>query len=180
VRHRHLAPLLTVATVLAAGFIWIWSTRPAAPVAAITQPGTAIPGSLPPSFSAQTLGGQTFDLASTRGKPVVLNFFATWCSNCRVELPLLEHQYERLHPAGLQVVTVDFNDSGDVGAFVAPFALQFPVLLDPTSVIGKAYGINDLPVTVFIAANGKVTGIFHGQLSQPTLDEELQGMQSVH
>ena len=73
-------------------------------------------------------------------------------------------------------MTVDFNDTGDLASFIAPFYVTFPVLLDPTSVVGKAYQINDLPVSVFIAANGTVIDVFHGQLSQATIQQELQRM----
>jgi cytochrome c biogenesis protein CcmG, thiol:disulfide interchange protein DsbE len=143
---------------------------------AVAGGGAPRAGELPPQFSGTAVDGTHFDLAAERGRVVVVNFFATWCENCRAELPLLERTYRARHGAGLDVVTVDFNDGGDARAFLAPYGITFPALLDPDSRVGHAYLVSDLPVSVFVGRDGRVARVFHGQLSDGTLSEALAGL----
>jgi cytochrome c biogenesis protein CcmG/thiol:disulfide interchange protein DsbE len=138
--------------------------------------GQPVAGQVPPAFSGTALDGSHFDLAAERGRVVVVNFFATWCENCRAELPLLQRLYAQRHGDGLDVVTVDFNDTGDARAFLAPYGVGFPALLDPSSQVGHAYQVSALPVTFFVGRDGRVARVFHGQLSDPTLTESLAGL----
>jgi peroxiredoxin len=133
-------------------------------------------GQVPPQFSGVALDGSRFDLGALRGRVVVVNFFATWCDNCRAELPLLQRVYAQRHAAGLDMVTVDFNDSGDARAFLAPYGLGFPAMLDGSSRVGQAYLVSALPVTFFIGRDGRVAHVFHGQLSDATLATSLDGL----
>jgi cytochrome c biogenesis protein CcmG/thiol:disulfide interchange protein DsbE len=138
--------------------------------------GRPVVGQVPPQFSGVALDGSRFDLGALRGRVVVVNFFATWCDNCRAELPLLQRLYASRHAAGLDVVTVDFNDSGDARAFLAPYGLGFPALLDPSSQAGHAYLVSALPVTFFVGRDGRVARVFHGQLSDASLAASLEGL----
>jgi peroxiredoxin len=143
---------------------------------ASVAPGQPVVGQVPPQFSGTALDGTHVDLAAERGRVVVLNFFATWCENCKAELPLLQRLHEQRHAAGVDVLTVDFNDGGDVRGFLAPYRLGFPALLDPSSQVGHAYRLDGLPVTFFIGRDGRVAGVFHGQLSDATLASSLAGL----
>ncbi|HXA28013.1 MAG TPA: TlpA disulfide reductase family protein [Candidatus Angelobacter sp.] len=138
--------------------------------------GQPVVGQAPPQFSGTALDGSRFDLSAERGRVVVVNFFATWCENCRAELPLLQRLYTQRHGAGLDVVTVDFNDSGDARAFLAPYSVGFPALLDASSSVGHAYQVGALPVTFFVGRDGRLARVFHGQLSDPTLADSLAGL----
>jgi peroxiredoxin len=138
--------------------------------------GQPVVGSVPPAFQGTALDGTRFDLAAERGRVVVVNFFATWCDNCRAELPLLQRTYAQRHAAGLDIVTVDFNDTGDARGFLAGYGLGFPALLDASSQVGHAYLVSDLPVTFFIGRDGRLARVFHGQLSEASLAESLAGL----
>lgn len=138
--------------------------------------GRPVVGQVPPQFSGTALDGSRFDLAAERGRIVVVNFFATWCENCRAELPLLEKLYRDRHAGGVDVVTVDYNDSGDAQGFLDPYGITFPALLDPQSRVGHAYLLVALPVTFFVGRDGRVAGVFHGQLSDATLSDSLAGL----
>jgi peroxiredoxin len=151
------------------------SSSGASGVASVSA-GHAVVGAVPPAFRGTALDGSRFDLAAERGHVVVVNFFATWCDNCRAELPLLQRTWASRHAAGLDVVTVDFNDTGDPRAFLAPYGLGFPAMLDPSSQVGHAYLVTDLPVTFFIGRDGRVARVFHGQLSDASLGESLAGL----
>jgi peroxiredoxin len=133
-------------------------------------------GQVPPQFSGSALDGTRFDLSGERGRVVVVNFFATWCHNCREELPLLQRTYAQRHGQGLDVVTVDGSDGGDARSFLAPFGITFPALLDPSSSVGHAYLVSDLPTSFFIGRDGRVRSVFHGQLGEATLAESLRGL----
>jgi thiol-disulfide isomerase/thioredoxin len=133
-------------------------------------------GQVPPQFSGTTVGGSRFDLSAERGRVVLVNFFATWCENCRAELPLLQRTSGQQHSQGLDIVTVDFNDGGDARAFLRANGVDFPALLDPSSSVGHAYLVSDLPVTFFVGRDGRVARVFHGQLSDATLSDALRGL----
>lgn len=130
-------------------------------------------GALPPDFEATTVDGRHIHLRDLRGRVVLLNFFATWCSNCRAEAPLLEDLARRDGPRGLSVVAVDWHDSGDARAFLRELGVTYPAILDSASAIGDAYALTDLPETVWIGRDGRVAAIFHGQLSASTVADIL-------
>ncbi|HEV7679517.1 MAG TPA: TlpA disulfide reductase family protein [Candidatus Dormibacteraeota bacterium] len=179
-RGRWLAPGLAVVVALAvAGGVLLASRGGggggASGVVSVSS-GRPVLGSVPPAFQGTALDGSRFDLAAERGRVVVVNFFATWCDNCRAELPLLQRTYAQRHAAGLDVVTVDFNDTGDARGFLAPYGLGFPALLDAASRVGHAYLVSDLPVTFFIGRDGRLARVFHGQLSEASLSESLAGL----
>ena len=138
--------------------------------------GTPREGQVPPQFSGTTIEGSRFDLAAERGHVVLVNFFATWCDNCRAELPLLQRTWTQHHGQGLDVVTVDFNDGGDARGFLRSYGVSLPALLDPSSTVGHAYLVSDLPVSFFVGRDGRVASVFHGQLSDTTLSDALGGL----
>lgn len=112
-----------------------------------------------PDFSLPLLGGGTFSLHSARGKPVVLNFWASWCAPCREETPMLVRLHKVYGPRGVQFVGVDSQDqTADARAFAAQYHVDYPLVrLDDDRLI-DAYGIPGLPTTVFIGADGIVAG----------------------
>lgn len=142
----------------------------------VVSAGAPHTGRLPPQFSGTTVDGARFALAAEHGRVVMVNFFATWCSNCKAELPLLERTYAQRHDQGLDIVSVDFNDGGDARAFLRSYGVTFPALLDPSSDVGHAYLVSDLPVTFFVGRDGRLASVFHGQLSEQTLGASLQGL----
>lgn len=167
-----------VAVLVAVGVVLVVVRAAGSPSTGVdsVSAGKPVAGQVPPQFSGTALDGSRFDLGAERGRVVVVNFFATWCENCRAELPLLEKLYRDRHAAGVDVVTVDFNDGGDAQAFLKPYAISFPALLDPSSQVGHAYLIDALPVTFFVNRDGRVARVFHGQLSDATLGESLAGL----
>jgi peroxiredoxin len=166
------AVALAVAVVLVVRAV----TAPAAGGVASVSAGRAVVGEVPPQFSGTALDGSRFDLSAERGRVVVVNFFATWCENCRAELPLLQRLWTERHRQGVDVVTVDYNDTGNARDFLAPYGVGFPALLDPSSQVGHAYLVSALPVTFFVGRDGRVARVFHGQLSEMTLADSLAGL----
>ena len=165
------------------------------PVVAVTTPfdshfetGNPIPvphgpvqlGRPAPEFTLKDIDGHPLSLAELRGKPVLINFWATWCVPCRDELPLIRDEYLAHHAEGLSVIAINFGDeSGDtVRKFWNKFALQPAPFLDPDGHVAAAYGValnnTGLPVTFLVARDGTISGYEPSQLTRDYLDPALQ------
>jgi cytochrome c biogenesis protein CcmG, thiol:disulfide interchange protein DsbE len=137
-------------------------------------------GTAAPNFSLRSTSGRTVTLASLRGRPVVIAFFASWCQPCEKELPVLE-QFQHDDAGRLTVVGVNYQDlPSDTAAFVQRLHVTFPALLeDPTGPVAERYGVRGIPQTVFVSAHGIVLGRVYGQTSRsdlaPAISDLLAG-----
>jgi peroxiredoxin len=111
-----------------------------------------------PAFRLPSLAGGEVDLASLRGKVVVLNFWATWCPPCVQEMPSLERLHRALGPEGLAVLTVSADeDEAELTRFVSEHALTLPVLRDPGGrVAASLYHTTGYPETFTLDRNGAI------------------------
>ena len=110
-----------------------------------------------PAFSTEDAAGNPVDSTSFRGKLVVLNFWATWCPPCRLEMPAMERLYQEFRGKGLEIVAVNFMESREqVQAFAEEQKLTYPMLLDGKAEIAEQYGVMRLPETVLIGRKGEV------------------------
>ena len=117
-------------------------------------------GKLAPDFELSSLDGQVVSLSDFLGKPVFLNFWATWCGPCRFEMPFIQKMYEGLSGEGLVVLAVNVQENPTaVREFVESFGLTFPVLLATNSEVPLAYNIRGIPATFFIDENGIIQDI---------------------
>jgi len=133
-------------------------------------------GKAAPDFSLLTLDGGTISLASLRGRPVVLNFWASWCVPCRQEAPILRDLSEQQSANGLAVVGVVFSDKNlkAVRSFIQEYALAYPSLLDPKLDTSIAYGVSGVPETFFIDRQGMVRAYIQGVLTRERLQPSLR------
>ena len=153
---------------------WLWWTRPAlAPVVvAEAAQGPGI-GRTAPDFSLPAMDGSTFVLSEHRGKPVVLNFWATWCGPCQRELPAIqraaEHYGDKVVFAG-----VDQGETLEtVQAYAKKNGLTFTIPLDGSGDVGYSYNVKGLPTTFFIDADGMIQGMWMGEMNSVTLAENI-------
>lgn len=110
-----------------------------------------------PAFSTKDAAGDPVDSTSFRGKLVLLNFWATWCPPCRLEMPAMERLYQEFRGKGLEIVAVNFMESREqVRAFAEEQKLTYPMLLDGKAEIAEQYGVMRLPETVLIGREGEV------------------------
>jgi len=122
----------------------------------IIVPGKASLGEPAPPFSLVTPDDDIIALAEFRGRPIVLNFFATWCAPCRAEMPMLQRAHEA-HGGDLAVVGIDLREGPElVAPFLAELGLTFPVGLDRHGAVSEAYRVGTVPMTYFIDADGDV------------------------
>ena len=122
-------------------------------------------GFLAPDFSLADPNGRIYRLSQLRGKPVIVNLWATWCPPCRAEMPELEAQYKQYSAQGLVVLGVNATDQDaplDIVPFVQEYGLTFPILLDETGAVGKAYELRSLPSTFFINRDGTIAEVVIG------------------
>ena len=117
-------------------------------------------GKLAPDFTLNSLDGQEVSLSGLRGKPVLLNFWATWCGPCRIEMPLLQEIYEKWAGKELVLLAVNLHeDPGKVREFVESAGYSFPVLLATGNEVPLSYNIRNIPATFFIDADGVIRDI---------------------
>lgn len=127
-----------------------------------------------PDFTLQTVDGETVSLSDYRGRPVVLNFWATWCTPCREEMPLLQDSYEAHAEDGLVVIGVNVRETPEViERFLDEVIIDFPILLDSETAVVNRYLVNSLPMTFFIDRDGRLRTLVVGGMSQEVLDERL-------
>ncbi len=140
---------------------------------------TAAPGKGAPSFSAPRLDGKgAVSLASLEGKPVVLNFWASWCAPCKAEAPLLATAAGR-YAGKVTFVGMDVHDArSDAVRFVTQHHLDYLQLRDEGGDVASAYGLTGQPETFFIDKNGAVVQHVLGALTPGVLSDALGGLAS--
>jgi len=120
-------------------------------LAPVDHPGPA------PRFLSMTPQGKKMGIDDFKGKLVVLNFWATWCPPCRLEMPSMEKLYQEFKGQGLEVVAINFMEREKaITSFLKENGFSFPVLLDKKGEIARKYGVHGLPVTYLIARNGNL------------------------
>jgi cytochrome c biogenesis protein CcmG, thiol:disulfide interchange protein DsbE len=130
-------------------------------------------GRVAPPFALKAVGtGEMLDIEKLRGKPVVLNFWATWCGPCYEEHPTLVANAREL--PNVQFVGVVFNDEEEkIMRFLAERGAAYPTLLDANGKTAIAYGVGGVPETFFINPEGKIVAKFEGPLTTEGLRAEL-------
>lgn len=131
-------------------------------------------GQLAPEFVLKGTGTTTmFDLHALRGKPVVINFWATWCVPCYEEHPILV-ETARMMGSKAQFVGVAFNDEEDkINAFLRERGASYPMLLDHDGKTAIAYGVGGVPETYFLNAQGVIVAKHEGPMSFDVLQMNL-------
>ena len=136
--------------------------------------GGPLVGKPAPDFTLTTLDGGSVKLSQLRGRPVLLNFWASWCLPCRDEAPLLSALAGQQSATGLAIVGVVYQDkAGDARAFRNQYNLTFPSLLDPKLNTAIDYGVGAVPESFFIDKEGVVQAHLRQELTRETLASEL-------
>ncbi|WP_019011638.1 TlpA disulfide reductase family protein [Deinococcus aquatilis] len=139
--------------------------------------GGPLVGREAPAFTLSTLDGTALALQTFQGRPVVLNFWASWCVPCRDEAPLFRELAARPSgKPGLVLLGILFQEPSDVAArnFIREYALAYPSVRDPNSKTAINYGVSGIPETFFIDAQGVIQFVDRGGLTRERLNAGLE------
>ena len=110
-------------------------------------------------FTLKTLEGRTVSLKDYRGKVVFLNFWATWCGPCRMEMPSMQKLWQDFKEEDFVILAIDIQEEGKlVSSFMKERNLSFPVLLDGKGKTARSYGVRGIPTTFFLNPKGETIG----------------------
>jgi peroxiredoxin len=142
---------------------------------AVATPAPApVVGAPAPDFSLQDLSGNAVTLSSFKGQVVLINFWATWCGPCRIEMPAIEQRYAAHKDRGFVVLAVNLDEpQADVSAFAESFGLTFPVLLDPGARVNDLYRVRGYPTTLIVDREGMIAKLHIGAMTEGQLDGYL-------
>jgi peroxiredoxin len=130
-------------------------------------------GNPAPDFSLQDLSGESLRLSDQHGKAVLINFWATWCGPCRLEMPAFQERAGK-YESELVILAVNFDEPAErVQGFADEFGLTFPVLLDPGGNVQELYRVRGYPTTYVVDAEGVVQNVHIGLLEEEQLDRYL-------
>ncbi len=117
-------------------------------------------GTLPPPFSSHTLEARPISMMDLRGKVILVNFWATWCLECRPEMSVLERLHREFAARGLAVIGINAREATDtVRRYASELGLTFPLVLDPTGTINTLYGVVGLPTTFIVGRDGRAVAL---------------------
>jgi peroxiredoxin len=126
-------------------------------------------------FSLQDIDGHPLQLASYRGKVVLLNFWATWCTPCRAEIPNFVQFQNSYGPQGFQILGISMDDGPQpVRAFYQQFKINYPVAVGTDTVAQSYGGVLGLPVSFLIGRDGKIAAKYVGAVQLPALEQEIK------
>jgi cytochrome c biogenesis protein CcmG/thiol:disulfide interchange protein DsbE len=141
----------------------------------VLSAGSSEPGKTAPPLPSTVLQPPAESLASLRGEPALINFWASWCEPCRQEAPELERFQRSLQ--GSHLVGVDYTDREAAGRdFVHEYGWTFPILDDPDGVYGARYHLNGLPTTVVLDADGRIVETLRGPQTAADLRAALRAV----
>ncbi|WP_246206600.1 redoxin domain-containing protein [Virgibacillus ihumii] len=134
-------------------------------------------GETAPDFSLQTLSGDTFRLTDLRGKPVFLNFWASWCGPCKKEMPDMQKFYDK-YKGKVEVIAVNLTGSeigvGKVRKYIDQYGYTYPVPLDKNSEVQGMYDVTVVPTTYLIGRDGNVIEQKRGPMTYEEMVKMLQ------
>lgn len=126
------------------------------------------PGRLPDRLTtlSPALDDGHLALGELKGRPIVLNIWASWCDPCREEAPTLERGWQRLGPRGVLFLGLDIQDvPADAREFLREYGITYPSVREPSNSIARAYGSTGLPETYFISGRGRIVSHVLGVVS---------------
>lgn len=132
--------------------------------AAVCSTSRAALGNGPaPDFTLRTTAGSNLRLLEQRGQVVMVNFWATWCGPCKIEMPHLVRLYDKYRASGFQLLGVNIDDDPrNAASSAAKLGITFPVLLDGDKRVAKLYDLSTMPTTLLIDRDGKLRHVHRG------------------
>jgi peroxiredoxin len=163
------------ATLLAVSLFWVCSSEPRS-VKAVNPVKADRDRKPAPEFALKDADGKTVHLADYKGKVVLLDFFATWCGPCKIEIPWFMEMERKNKDRGLAVLGVSMDDQGweVVKPFLASLGVNYRVVIGNESTSQLYGGVHDLPTTFLIDRNGKIAAIHIGLASKKDFEDGIE------
>lgn len=174
---------LVVALAISLMLVFAYKMTGKSPLTVAAPTGAGKPA---PDFTLQSIDGQTFHLADLRGKAVVVNFWATWCEPCKIEIPWLIEMQNKYGAKGFTVLGVAMDDEGK--SVVAPFvqtkrydvngqqlAMNYPIVIGNDDIANKFGGLLGYPTSVLFDKNGKQVKRITGLISYDEITKMIEG-----
>jgi cytochrome c biogenesis protein CcmG/thiol:disulfide interchange protein DsbE len=159
-----------VASLLAVGLRTGTTIAEASPLQGRSAPDFRLP-------ALDGTGAGAVRLSELRGQVVVVNFWASWCTECRTEQAALNQTWQRFRDAGVVVVGVDFEDAvGDARAYAARGGVSYPLVVDRDSSTALAYGLRGVPETYLVDRQGRLVDRFIGPVTAGRLAHRITGL----
>ncbi|MFL7838832.1 MAG: TlpA family protein disulfide reductase [Candidatus Promineifilaceae bacterium] len=139
-------------------------------------------GHLAPDFTAQTIDYETFALSEyvdregENGRPVVLNFWASWCGPCRMEMPAFERASLKFADRAAILGVNQAESAETIERFAQTTAVTYPLLIDEDQNINYKYAVTNLPTTIFVDAQGVIREVFVGTMNQAVLENKINAL----
>lgn len=171
--------LLIIVALLGSAWIMI-SKEPEKTVSTQTLTEAPVVGHAAPDFILQTAVGEKVDLediihpAHVEGQPVVLNFWASWCAPCRVEMPHLQNASLKYNGRAAIIGVNQGETAKTVADFAAEQGITYPLLIDQNQEVNYLYDVRGLPTTIFIGADGVVREVVIGTVTQAVLEDRVE------
>jgi len=167
------AARIWILLLLAAGLLS--GARITAGVLPAVSPSVSLVNRKAPEFARRDLSGKKLNLRSYRGKVVLLNFWATWCAPCQLEMPAFSRWQQEYGPQGLQILGISMDDDAPpVRKLVTGLKLDYPVAMGDAR-LGERYGgVLGLPLTYLIGRDGVVRAQFQGETDLSTIEKQLR------
>jgi len=152
------------------------------PISRALDPGIPAPrqGFFAPGFTLNTLDGKEVDLSNLKGKVVLINFWASWCSPCKAEMPAIQATYQVYRDQGLVVLGINVTDQGEANAarqFAQTEGLTFPLLADVRGDIFQLYQVQALPTSFFVDRQGKIaTVVVGGPMAEALIRSRVEAL----
>jgi len=129
-----------------------------------------------PDFLLEDLDGGELRLSNLRGKPLIINFWATWCAPCRKEMPQFVEAYGKYKDQGLEIVAVNLQEGKSIASkFADDYGMDFTVAIDRDGEVGDQYRLLGLPTTYFVGRNGVIRSVFTGPFEAEERGTSVQG-----
>ena len=134
-------------------------------------------GSKAPDFKLMSLDGQTRQLADSKGKVVVVNFWGTFCEPCRNEMPALERQKAKWAGKNVEILGLNLDEPRvAVENYIKQVNTTFPILFDKNEEVRKRYGVSQYPTTFFVKPDGKIGVIRIGEMNEQYIDQTIASL----
>jgi peroxiredoxin len=175
-------PFIFTALTLAVSAAWIGFTAFAFPVTTNGLTPAPNEGFLAPDFTLETIEGQIYTLSELRGRPLLINFWATWCPPCRAEMPAMQRVYEAYQQQGFMILAVNATHQDSHTAaleFSRQYQLTFPILLDLDGSITRQYRVHSFPTSYFVDPTGLITEVvIGGPMAEALLKTRVESLLS--